>query len=339
MEETALQKQASIMRGPYQIAWDITVRCNFRCLHCYNRSGENASIEKELTDQEALQLADQIAELRVKNVCFCGGEPLLRKDVIYKCVEKIIASGSKAAMVSNGYLLTPEIADNLRQAGLNMLQISIDGASAESHDKLRQKKGSFEKALQAIGIGKKAGFEVSVAFTPTKFNIDEVDKAARRCLSLGIKEFRLQPTMPLGRSQKYEDIIPSDIEYRRLLHTVHALKRRYNTATNKAIEWGDPIDHLIRFRTSMKSLFTFLHINADGTIPASSYMPLIIGNVRKHSLREYYDAGMISVWEQPYVQDIAKYYWSVNDLEAAELPIPRVHYQENIIWDLIDGKA
>ena len=69
-------------------------------------------------------------------------------------------------------------------------------------------------------------------------------------------------------------------------------------------EWGDPIDHLVRF-PQLQMQFDQVAIHANGDIVVSPYIPLIIGNVRKHSLQEYYDAGMATVWDKPVITALA----------------------------------
>ena len=63
--------------GPHQISMDITHRCNFRCLHCYNSSGEDYDYRKELTDEEVLKFIDDLKGIKLLNFCFCGGETMI----------------------------------------------------------------------------------------------------------------------------------------------------------------------------------------------------------------------------------------------------------------------
>ncbi|HAP8311614.1 TPA: radical SAM protein [Enterococcus faecium] len=73
-------QMGEIVRGPSQISIDVTYKCNFRCKHCYNASGgDNCFMDNELTDDELLELTKDICNLKPYNICFCGGETLLRK--------------------------------------------------------------------------------------------------------------------------------------------------------------------------------------------------------------------------------------------------------------------
>ena len=134
-----VSKTKDSVTGPLHLALDITNKCNYRCLHCYNASGENCVVNNELTDEEVLELINQISKIKPHTFCFCGGEPLLRKDLIVNCSEILYRNGVSAiSAVSNGYYLTEEIADELVQAHVSGIQISLDGFSKNSCFELRQ---------------------------------------------------------------------------------------------------------------------------------------------------------------------------------------------------------
>ena len=76
-----INKYSEIIKAPHQISFDITNKCNLRCLHCFNNSGENDVINDELTDEEVMEFITSITPLQLYNICFCGGEPLLRKEL------------------------------------------------------------------------------------------------------------------------------------------------------------------------------------------------------------------------------------------------------------------
>lgn len=79
----------AVLCSPLQVQFDITNKCNFRCLHCYNKSGENEACHDELTDSDVIALFADFAKMRPFNICFCGGEPLLRKELILTVSHKV----------------------------------------------------------------------------------------------------------------------------------------------------------------------------------------------------------------------------------------------------------
>ena len=163
--------------GPEQIALDITKRCNMRCRHCYNRSndGGGAGLGQELTDGELRKFAKMVREMRPVGVCFCGGEPLLRYDIIIEFMKLASNSFTRFSMVTNGYLMTFDKILALRDAGLKSLQVSIDGEDASTHESLRGVEGAYVKAINALKMAIDCEIpQVGIAFSPTRFNVPEV---------------------------------------------------------------------------------------------------------------------------------------------------------------------
>lgn len=121
------------MRGS-DINIDITRKCTLKCRHCYNHSGEMNN--DELASDELFRIMNDLASTRPDNFCICGGEPLLKKEIIFRFIDhqKKINSEMNIGMVTNGELLTESIGEKLIYYGLNNIQFSIDGATENSHD-------------------------------------------------------------------------------------------------------------------------------------------------------------------------------------------------------------
>ena len=329
-------KHPKILRGQYRMAINVTNKCNFRCLHCYNRSGENPHIENELSYEEKIEFIKDIAKLRPYNLCFCGGEPMLEEQFLYEAAETLSSNGIMVSMVTNGSLITKEKAKKLKKAGVKRAQVSLDGARPETHERLRQFKGSFEKAKNAIKFFREAGFaSVGVAFSPTSFNWYELEDVYNLSIELGATELRVQPLMLLGRTlQQDEPLCPNPIEYRLLVQTILKLQKD----KRMRIEWGDPVDHLIRFRSRLEHFGAFSNVQADGEIIVSPYIPISVGNIRKHKFSQYWDAGLIRAWEIPKIKELASKIISIEDMGKTKEDSPKVWYEENLEIDIIDDK-
>jgi len=347
-----LTKQAEIITGPFQICIDITNKCMLKCLHCYNQSG--SADKDELSDDEFKNAINQIISLKPQQVCFCGGEPLMRKELLYYSIERLADNQILPAFVSNGYLLNESVAKELGRLKKPLtIQISLDGHNSETHDKLRGVKGSFDKAVNALKLLKELDIYTNVAFSPTKFNIEFVEKVAELAKSLGVKEFRVQPLMNLGvASLNVNQLIPSHEQYRKF--TRFQKKYLYVNSLNETnynilkldnyfteiennffnIAWGDPIDHLIRFGTIFrKPTYTF-GIFSNGDINATPYLPIRFGNIKRHTLREYWASGLNKVWENPILQEFASLIRNEYDLGRLS---NLANFSEEIFYDLIEN--
>jgi len=322
-------KHAKILRGPHQIAFDLTYKCNFRCLHCYNLSGENILNRNELKDNEVVSFIKDVSKLQPYNFCFCGGEPLLREKILYESAKILADNGIIVSLVTNGSLVTRERAKKLKESGVKNVQVSLDGARAETHEMLRQYKNAFNLAVNAIRYFIEENYEeVSIAFIPTRFNYLEIEDTFYLCKELGVDKVNVQPLMLLGRTRLNSDIIPTPLQYRWLVKKINEIQRKYK---EPIIQWGDPVDHLIRFRTLTQHCINFVTVRANGDIAVSPYLQLTVGNIKRHSLKEYWDAGLPRIWELPIVKEFAKQINSVVEFNKSS-----VWFERNIEIDIID---
>lgn len=323
----------NILRGPVHIALDITNRCNMRCKHCFNLS--STLVRQELTDTEMLNVTEELAAMRPRSFCFCGGEPLLRFELVLEMARRLSRNNVLVSLVSNGWLMTRERAKALKEAGVVQVQISIDGADSFAHEKLRGKPGSWERACQAVRTLAELNFPMRpISCCPTAYNAHQIDEMIQLTVSLGATQLRVQPLMLLGRAiQHQEELLPTSSQYRDIARKLLSKKGQVPIK----LEWGDPVDHIIRFSTLLYDINPYIEIRSDGSLTVSSYLPLSIGNLRRHTLGEYWEAGLPRVWQSPLVQRISTYIQSTEDFYQPDGYLPVIFYEKNLEVDLIDN--
>ncbi len=162
--------QFSIDKKPV-VVWNVTRACNLNCIHCYARAVER-TCDKELTYDQGIALIDDLAEFGVPVILFSGGEPLMRRDLV-DLASYAVKKGMRAVISTNGTLITPKKAEELKQIGLSYVGVSLDGM-AEINDRFRGKKGAFKEALAGIKNCRQAGLKVGLRFTINRMNIDEI---------------------------------------------------------------------------------------------------------------------------------------------------------------------
>ncbi len=153
------------------VVWNITRRCNLKCLHCYAHA-RNIPFDNELTTMEGKKLIDDLAGFGVPVLLISGGEPLVRKD-LPELAAYAVGKGMRAVISTNGTLITPQMAGTLKKIGLSYVGISLDGME-EINDRFRGVKGAFRSALKGIENCKKAGIKVGLRFTVNKINVGEI---------------------------------------------------------------------------------------------------------------------------------------------------------------------
>lgn len=318
-------------------AVDITNKCNFRCLHCYNKSGEHINRESEMNDNEILKVMNEIIELQPDSICLCGGEPLLRVNLIYKICKLVKSKNPNISlnMVSNGFFMTQEIASNLKKSGINLIQISLDGSTEKSHNWLRNNDLAFKMAINAIKIVSDMGIRVNVACTPTKINYNEIESTINLCSRLGVNTFRLQPLMIMGRGSKLSNYVLNDEEYHRLSLKIKELSSEQK---EMRIEWGDPLQHIENILyTKKKSSFIDFGISAYGDIMISPYIPVMVGNIKKEMLVNYVDKGLKDIFLDPFIKKVASLItdWGEMNMNKTSPLFPVLGSEKNINYDLI----
>jgi len=155
------------------VVWNITRRCNLKCVHCYAHA-KDIPFDNELTTEQGKGLIDDLAAFGSPVMLFSGGEPLVRKD-LPQLAAYAVEKGMRAVISTNGTLITPKMARTLKEIGLSYVGISLDGMK-EINDRFRGVSGAFRSALEGIKNSQDAGIKVGLRFTVNKFNVMEIPK-------------------------------------------------------------------------------------------------------------------------------------------------------------------
>lgn len=214
---------------------EITEYCNFNCKWCFANAGENtkpAHMEKE----NAFRLIETLANSGVKQITFSGGEPTVYPHIA-DVISKAHDSGMVVHMNTNGYLLTGELAGELKERGLSQVQINIDSIDPESHDYIRGRKGSHERAIHALKNAKEAGLTCVSQTVLTKKNEDEIVDIFKFARSMELQRCRVWDMTPSdGCAKENIELLPTNY-----MDTLQELSDfAYETGAQR-IEIGDPL--------------------------------------------------------------------------------------------------
>jgi 12,18-didecarboxysiroheme deacetylase len=153
------------------VVWNMTRRCNLKCIHCYS-SSKNIPYRNELTTDEAKAMIRDLATFGSPVLLFSGGEPLMRKD-LPDLARYAVSQGMRAVISTNGTLITSEKASVFREIGLSYVGVSLDGMKP-THDRFRGVDGAFEAAMKGIRSCRDMGIKVGVRFTINRHNAADV---------------------------------------------------------------------------------------------------------------------------------------------------------------------
>ena len=185
------------------VAWEITRNCNLSCVHC-RAAATHGPYTGELDTQACLTLLDQISEAGDPIVILTGGEPLLRSD-IFEVARYGTDKGLRMVMAPNGTLIDASMAQKMADAGIKRISISLDGATAERHDKFRGVDGAYDGALNGIEHAKAAGIEFQINTTITQANLEEIPRIQELAVELGAVAHHIFLLVPTGRGKYIVD--------------------------------------------------------------------------------------------------------------------------------------
>lgn len=301
--------------APFLVVWDITYACNLRCKHCYATAGKPLS--DELTTEEAKEVIDKLDKAGVPIIAFSGGEPLVRPDIL-ELTRYAADKGTYVAVASNGTLITKEKAEEMKKAGIQFVQISLDGADAETHNSFRGVPGAFEKTIEGIKNCVKEGFFVNIATTATHYNYKEIPEIIDLCEKLGVNWFMAYNFVPTGRGKsiKKTDLTPEERE--ELLEMLWGKLKtsKVNVLTTAPQfarvalekELGDQKIIPTHFYTldlkgKLADLAEFIGgcgcgrfycaIRPNGNIDPCVFFPLTIGNIKNDDFEEIWDKNKV----------------------------------------------
>lgn len=153
------------------VVWNMTRRCNLKCVHCYAQAIDETG-KDEISTTQGKAIIDDLAAFGSPVMLFSGGEPLVRRDLT-ELAHYAVSKGMRAVVSTNGTLITREKARELKSVGLSYVGISLDGGE-EVHDKFRAVPGAYKKALKGIENCQAEGLKVGLRFTINKRNVGEV---------------------------------------------------------------------------------------------------------------------------------------------------------------------
>lgn len=181
--------------------WESTIKCNLSCAHCRRLESDEAA-DKDLSTAQAQDLIGQLAQLgkaqsAMPVLVFSGGEPLCRDD-LFELVVHARQAGIVPALATNGTLIDAPIAERIRDSGIARVAVSLDGATADVHDKLRRLPGSFESALEGIRRLREKNVPFQINMTLTRHNADQLEAAYELAEALGAVAVHIFMLVPVG---------------------------------------------------------------------------------------------------------------------------------------------
>lgn len=207
---------------PAYVVWELTLRCDHACTHCGSRAGK--ARPDELTTAEALDVVDQLARAKTREVVLIGGEAYLHAGFL-EVVAALAKRGIHPTLTTGGRGVDASLARAMAEAGLKQVSVSVDGLR-ETHDRMRALRGSFDFALSALRHCREAGLRVTANTNLNRLNRADLEALYEQLRAQGIVAWQLQLTAPLGRAADRTELVLQPWDLLELLPRVAALKER-----------------------------------------------------------------------------------------------------------------
>lgn len=294
---------------PFIAIWEVTQACDLACVHCRASAQPNRD-RLELTTAEGKGLIDQIAALKVPVFVLTGGDPIKRPD-LFELIGHARKVGVRVSLTPSATpLLTKEIVVRLKESGLARLAVSMDGASAATHDAFRGLSGTFARTLDAVRWANEVGLPVQINTTFSRRNIAEMDAIVELMEKLQITLWSVFFLVPTGRG-KLDDLLNAN-EFEEVFATIYDLSKtaKFDIKTTEAQHYrrfllqqrvaerragldalapsertADAIGRAPRGLNDGKG---FVFISHKGEVFPSGFLPVSAGNIRREGLAEIY---------------------------------------------------
>lgn len=265
------------------VSWNTTNACNMYCAHCYREAGCKA--EEELSTEEAKDLLDRIALAGFKIMIFSGGEPLMRPDIL-----ELVRHAAELRLIpvfgTNGTLITPEMARNLKEAGAKGMGISLDSLDREKHDRFRSFSGAWEGAVRGMKNCREAGLPFQIHTTVMDWNRGELEAMTDFAVEIGAKAHHFFFLVPTGRAKTIEEESLRAEAYEEVLTRIMKKQQEVPielkpTCAPQFIRIADQLGYSTRFRRGCLAGLSYCIISPRGKVQPCAYLNMELGDVRK----------------------------------------------------------
>ncbi len=225
-------------KKPVSVMWESTIACGLRCKHC-KASAKTKPDPGELTTEEGFALIDQIAEFKKPYpvLRITGGNALMRND-IFELIKYSKEQGIPTTIApSTTPLLNRTNIEKLKEAGVDVVALSIDGKDEATHDSFRGVEGTFRQLLKACEIMQEIKLPFRLLTTVTKFNAEQLPEIMELAYKLGARGWYLYMLIPTGRAKEEYALTPE--EYEDIFHFVYDIMREAPMVVN-AIAGSEP---------------------------------------------------------------------------------------------------
>ena len=282
--------------APFIVIWEVTRACALACVHCRAEAIPHRH-PAELTTEEGKRLIDRVAGFGLRRPLFVltGGDPMRRRDIA-ELVGHAVGRGLTVGLTPSGTAaVTRARLEEVRDAGLGRLAVSLDGSDADAHDAFRRVRGSHCFTMRILDDARELGLPLQINTTVARETVDDLPAIAEVVERAGAVLWALFFLIPVGRARAEQGLEAAEVEG--VLEWAAELQQRapFGVKTTEAPHYhrvlaqrglgGDARGRAGRAVTDGNG---FLFVDHLGAICPSGFLPLAAGNVHTDDLLRVY---------------------------------------------------
>lgn len=284
---------------PLHCSIEITSKCNLRCKHCYM---EADNLNYNQLDLNTIKKILSDFKNKVKTITLTGGDPLCHPN-IKEIIRFAKHSGFKVRLNTSGYLLDEKFVIFLKKERIDSVKLSLDGASASTHNYLRNSNLAFDRVIKSMKLLNHFGVSYSIGTVVGDFNINDIDKIIKLAKSNNAKKVGVGIIQPLGRAYANNPDLLISNNYN-FLYKIDSILRKYRGFVTFD-EDGNWCDFIEKDQFNITSYFSYkkyislmscdgcgagskiLFIDSSGNIKPCMMSNIILGNIlQQNKIRE-----------------------------------------------------
>ena len=280
---------------PLVVTWEVSQACELACDHCRAEANPDRC-ESELDLAEARTLFEQVASFSPQPfLVLSGGDPLQRPD-IFELLETAVDVGLTPSITpATTALLDREVIERFADIGVGRMALSLDGATAASHDAFRGEDGTYETAIQAAEIARELDLSIQINTTVTAETAAELPEIAKIVDDLDAAMWEVFFLVPTGRGTELGQL--SADRAREVMEWLyqHSREAPYRIITVEAPFYRRVASEVAREEGSGRPRVGstgagngFVFVSHTGEVYPSGFLPLSAGNVREQPLPDIY---------------------------------------------------
>ena len=294
----------------HDVTIELTYQCNLDCFYCYN---DREKPGKPLSLSQYQQLLHDLADMETMYIMLTGGEPMIHPH-FFEIGQLAKELGFVVRVRTNGHSLSRNVVKRLvDEVDPFLVEVSLHGATADTHDQQTRVPGSFDRLIRNIQYATEAGLHVNVVTTPTKWNEHQIVEMCELCDQLGVKIRFQGPVSPRDNGDLTPlEISPKDSTWDdvnalvKLRRSKEPSRQRVSTSIpvkiSKTKDFSKQEEYIATCSVGQSSV----DIDPYGNIQACMHLQESAGSLHQQSIKEIWQESPLFLRAQQRAVDAAK---------------------------------